>query len=338
MPRKRGPWYRKARGMFYGSIDGKQTPLGVTDPAALAAAWEVYNRLIGKPVDEGPPPVVVTCAAAVAAFLEDRAPEVKPGTVADYACTLKPFVARFGTIPVGRVEVAKIEADAAARGWSDTYRANYLCTVQQCLKVAGRLVKFRKPERESRGAESVIPEAVHNKVLLVAVGDWRAIIRFLWLTGCRPSEASGLTADAVDWPSGVVRIRDHKTRRHGKQRQLFLCPEGLAVLAAQREKHGDTGLLFRGKSGRRFSQQAFVMKFQRLSERVGHKLTSYGYRHSYATRALVAGTPDATVAALLGHSGTTMLHTHYSHLCSQARHLRDVAARLNTKPPEAQAG
>jgi integrase len=54
--------------------------------------------------------------------------------------------------------------------------------------------------------------------------------------------------------------------------------------------------------------------------------TAYGYRHTYATSALAKGVPDATVAALLGHSSTAMLHRHYSHLTSQAKVLRNAAA------------
>jgi integrase len=42
--------------------------------------------------------------------------------------------------------------------------------------------------------------------------------------------------------------------------------------------------------------------------------TAYGFRHSFATDALSNGVPEAHVAALLGHSSTTMLHRHYSHV------------------------
>lgn len=49
---------------------------------------------------------------------------------------------------------------------------------------------------------------------------------------------------------------------------------------------------------------------------------------AFATDALSKGVPDATVAALLGHSGTAMLHKHYSHLTSQATVLRDALSKL----------
>ena len=55
---------------------------------------------------------------------------------------------------------------------------------------------------------------------------------------------------------------------------------------------------------------------------------AYGMRHSFATDALTNGVPDATVAALLGHTNTGMLHKHYSHLTAQAGVLRNAASMV----------
>lgn len=54
----------------------------------------------------------------------------------------------------------------------------------------------------------------------------------------------------------------------------------------------------------------------------------YGYRHTFATDALVSGVPDATVVTLLGHTSTTMLFKQYSHLTSRADVLRRTAATV----------
>lgn len=51
-------------------------------------------------------------------------------------------------------------------------------------------------------------------------------------------------------------------------------------------------------------------------------------RHTFATDAPTNGVPDAQVAALLGHSGTAMLHRHYAHLGAKAKSLRDVLDRI----------
>jgi integrase len=66
----------------------------------------------------------------------------------------------------------------------------------------------------------------------------------------------------------------------------------------------------------------------RLSEKIGHRVTAYGYRHTYATRALAMGLPDTHVAALLGHGSTRMIHAHYAHLNANARLLKEAAAKV----------
>jgi hypothetical protein len=48
---------------------------------------------------------------------------------------------------------------------------------------------------------AVIPQEVHERILCVATGDFRQV-----LTGCRPQEAAGITADLVDWSAGVVKL------------------------------------------------------------------------------------------------------------------------------------
>ncbi len=40
------------------------------------------------------------------------------------------------------------------------------------------------------------------------------------------------------------------------------------------------------------------------------------------------GVPDAQVAALMGHSGTAMLHKHYVHLGARAKALREALSKV----------
>jgi integrase len=163
---------------------------------------------------------------------------------------------------------------------------------------------------------------------LICIGDWRAVIHFLWLTGARPGEASKITAEMVDWSAGVVKLKEHKTKHKGKQRMIYLSPDAIELLKSQRDKH-KSGYLFRGKKNKPFSMIAFVNKFQRISSRLGTRVTAYGLRHSFATRALERGIPEAQVAAMLGHAGTNMLFKHYSHLTSNARLLREQIAKVS---------
>lgn len=294
-------------------------------PAALAAFQAFLRLSAAKPADSP------TAAEAVVRFLADcEARGLEPVTVRGYRTYLKPFLTVFGSDPVGTLTPVRIEASARRPTWNDTTRNIYLATVDACLKYAGVTLKIRRPPKRSRGAEAVIPAEVYQKLLLVCVGDWRQVIRFLWHTGCRPSEASAVRAEFVDLEAGVVRLPKHKTAHKGKQRLVVLDETAAAVLREQLAKHR-SGPLFRGKGGKPFSRAAFTMKFTRLTERVGHHVTSYGFRHSFATRALAAGESDAVVAALLGHGSTAMIHKNYSHLSENARVMKEAIDRISRR-------
>lgn len=313
--------------MWYASISGRQVPLNVTDPKAEAAAWAAYNAVLAS---QQPPEAqrAASISGLVAAYLNAAEGRVKSHTLKVYRWYLSQFLARFGTEHPGSVAPERIEADARRSNWTNTTRNNYLCTVESCLRWAGLKLRLRKPPKASAGAGSVIPEETYRRMQLYCRGDWAAIIRWLWETGARPSEARSLTVEMVDWEAKVVRLKDHKTAARGGDRLIYLSQAAFEVLTWQRERW-KSGLLFRSPQTKgAFTRQAFVMKFNRLSEMVGRRVTAYGLRHTYATRALQAGESDTVVAALLGHRGTAMIHKHYSHVSEMGRALGDAAQRI----------
>jgi integrase len=344
MPRKAKPWYRASRAQWYGYLEGKQVPLGISDPGDEAAALAVLRQLLSKAreTSESAPPWADRVAAFVAA---KEARDLAPKTVADYRRHLAFWLAHFGTHSASdlfspararrpNADPSDLlseptEASANVATWGENTRRNYLAAVETFLRWCGYRVILEKPGRESAGAGMVISEAVYNQSLGAATGDLRPLLVFLWNTGCRPSEASSLTAADVDWDSGTVTKRKHKTRRgsKGKPRVIYLSPAALDVLSAQREKY-PTGLLFPNRKGTLWRDKALTQAVWRVAQKIGHRVTAYGCRHSYATRALEKGLPDTHVAALLGHGSTRMIHKHYSHLSENARLLKDAAAKV----------
>jgi integrase len=147
-------------------------------------------------------------------------------------------------------------------------------------------------------------------------------------TGGRPSELARLTAADVDLPNAVAVLTDHKTAQStGRPRLIMLTPAAVDVLRHQVARY-PVGPLLRNEADRPWAKDALGHAMRRLCRRAGVKAIAYGYRHTFATDALVKGLPDATVAALLGHTSTTMLHKHYSHLTSQAQVLRDALGKV----------
>jgi integrase len=62
---------------------------------------------------------------------------------------------------------------------------------------------------------------------------------------------------------------------------------------------------------------------------------AYTYRSSFATDALEARVPEASVAALLGHTSTATLHRFYNRLSARVGHLKDAAATATRPQPSA---
>jgi integrase len=137
-----------------------------------------------------------------------------------------------------------------------------------------------------------------------------------------------LRADDIDLTQGDAVLTEHKMAHLGKVRVLFLSAEAVAVLR-ERLAHRPAGLLFPGEDGKRMTPQAVGCRLRRLCVKAGVKhCIAYGFRHAFATDALANGVPDAQVAALMGHSGTAMLHKRYAHLGARAKALREALGKV----------
>jgi integrase len=333
--------------MWFATLVGQQIPLGITDPDARPAAEEAYRRLVASLSDAVVrtvlPPGPRSVREAVTEFLavaEQKlaAGRLTPNTVAGYRLALTPLVTAFGSRPVGTLTPTEIEEWADRPDWSASTRNTYLGTVQSLLRWCRVPLRLRRPPRESRGADTVLSDDQFARVLAEVrrhrgfPGDLGELLQVLRATGARPGEISGLTTESVDWSNACTRLRQHKTKRMtGRDRVIHFNTAAMAVLTAQREQYG-SGLLFRTRAGGRYTPAAIVRRLGQVSRRVGFRVIAYGLgRHSFATRALAAGVPDAVVAELLGHRGTTMLHHHYQHLGDQARILKEAAEKVSAR-------
>lgn len=284
------------------------------------------------------PAPTATVAAVLDGYLGDlTARGAKPNTARVTAGFFTPFRRGFGGRPAAGVRPHDVEAFARRPAWSAATQNAALTAIVSAFRWAARaglipanpLDGVRKPPKRSRGADAVISPDDFAKLCDAAPAAFRPFLRGLWLTGARPGELARLTAADVDFTAGVAVLAEHKAAGvTGRPRLIFLSPDALGLLRRQADLH-PAGPLFRNRAGNPWSAAVLAKAVRRVRERAGvPRATAYGFRHTYATAALCRGLPDATVAALLGHSGTAMLHRHYSHLTSQARHMRDAAGQV----------
>jgi integrase/recombinase XerC len=144
----------------------------------------------------------------------------------------------------------------------------------------------------------------------------RLAMELLYGAGLRVSELAGLTYDALDEESAVVRVR-------GKGNKERLCPIGrvaLAVLRHFRDHHarpaGPNQPILVNRDGTRMPVRAVQLMLKRYLTLAGLPLdlTPHKLRHSYATHLLNAGADLRLVQELLGHAQltTTQVYTHVS--------------------------
>lgn len=364
MPRPRaGPWYRRGRDMWYWTHGKEQIPLGVRgedNGAEARRVWEsltITSESVELPCQNVLPPCdqsqtvtnghkrshPITVAQAVAAYLAAAGERVRrgrlsPACLVNYRLTGGHLTAAFGSRPLASLTAGDLEDWADRPGWSQSTRSGHLGTVLAVLKANGITLPVRRPPKESRGADTCLTDEQFAAVLANACrgnykGDLRALLRLLRETGARPGEVAPLTAGDVDWELAQVRREKHKTRRHtGRARLVVFNTAAMAILTAQREKYGGAGLLFRTRTGRAYGASSIVRQCGRISKRCGFRVIAYGLgRHSFCNRALEAGIPDVVVAGLMGHTGTAMIHKHYSHVSQNARVLKAAAEKISGK-------
>lgn len=354
MARCARPWFRKDRGMFHVQINGKQYPLHVTDPTDASGADDAYRKLLDRlaahptQTQRQPDANPTTVSEAVAAFLARADSRVARGkiearSVRNYRIFLKHLEKEFGGKPLHSLTADDLEIWAAKPHWSNSYQHDALGCVGSLLK-ANKIVldpPIQRPPTESRGAETCLTDDQFQLVLDhlylkggKSRGDLVELVCLLRECGRRPSEVSSLTVDRIDWILGCTILKKHKTKKKtGKNQTLFFNSAAMRILEGQRAKYG-TGLLFRTRGGRKaYGPNVIVKQLLKVSERVGFRVIAYGLgRHSFATRALIAGISDVVVAALIG-TGVGMIERHYGHVGDEAKVLKDAAEKASTKRP-----
>lgn len=151
----------------------------------------------------------------------------------------------------------------------------------------------------------------------------RALLEFMYATGCRVSEAVGADLADIDLDRRVARL----TGKGSKQRLVpigsYACEAMRAYLSSGREalvskarKNPELRAIFLNKRGRRLSRQS-VWEIVTTAGRRAHidrPLHPHTLRHSFATHLIQGGADVRTVQELLGHASvtTTQIYTHVS--------------------------
>ena len=147
-----------------------------------------------------------------------------------------------------------------------------------------------------------------------AVRD-RALLGFFYSTGCRVSEVTGLTLDAMNLGRGTCRVLG----KGDKERIVFLgkdVKDQLAAYLALRAARvkDDHRYVFISQSGRPLTNRGIRYIISEYSKKIGmqKKVSPHTFRHTFATHLVEEGADIRIVQEMLGHSSisTTGVYTH----------------------------
>ncbi len=155
----------------------------------------------------------------------------------------------------------------------------------------------------------------------------RAVLEFLYATGCRVSELCGVDLHDVDLDTRTVLV----TGKGSKQRLVPLgsfaidaIESWLPVRLDTRKPGHDSGALFLSSRGNRLNRQSVWRIVRTHGTRAGvpeARLSPHVFRHSAATHMVEGGADLRTVQEILGHASlsTTQIYTKVS-----PEHLREI--------------
>ncbi|MDR1748304.1 MAG: tyrosine-type recombinase/integrase [Spirochaetaceae bacterium] len=145
----------------------------------------------------------------------------------------------------------------------------------------------------------------------------RALFEVLYSSGCRVSEAAGLTLESLSRDLSGAGV----TGKGGKFRRIFFSGDAEAALRAYlplRKLHipaeRDVRNLFVSRRGAPLSVRGIQYIVERYAGRTaeGKPLSPHAFRHTFATSLVANGADVRVVQELLGHSSisTTQRYTH----------------------------
>ncbi|MBX3437014.1 MAG: tyrosine-type recombinase/integrase, partial [Planctomycetaceae bacterium] len=269
MARRPKPWFRKARGAWFVTLDGVQHNLGPEKKAAFDRFYELMRQPQTRTVSSQ------SLVAVVDAFLDWVQRNRSPDTYEWYRYRLERFCQRYPDLKLDGLKPFHVQQ------WVDGYpdlsrtsRRNYLRTVKRCCKWAvqqGYLPASPVEHLEMPGGdrrESIVTADEYQRLLSLARDEaFRDLIVVTWETGCRPQELLRVEARHVDLPNQRWVFPKSEAKGRRQPRVVYLPPPAVEI-TERRLAEFPSGPLFRNSAGKPWTPDAVNCAFDRLRVRI----------------------------------------------------------------------
>jgi integrase len=160
-----------------------------------------------------------------------------------------------------------------------------------------------------------------KRLINACAGEFRRLVQGALATGARYGELSRLEVQDFNPDAGTLTVRRSKS---GKPRYIVLADEGAAVFTAWCAGRAGGELIFRTDQSGPWTRslQAEPMREACTRAKIQPAISFHSLRHTWASLAVMNGTPLMVVAQNLGHADVRMVTQHYAHL--SPGHVRDA--------------
>jgi len=196
-----------------------------------------------------------------------------------------------------------------------------------------RRVKPFKGVDKSRARYLSIAEA--KRLINVCETDFRALVQGALVTGARYGQLRKAVVANFNPDAGTLRTSTRKGDGTEKEHYITLNKEGVAFFRQMCAGRTGSELIFIKDDGSAWqkSQQDRRMEEACKQAKITPPLGFHQLRHTWASHAVMNGTPLLVVAKNLGHADTRMVEKHYGHLAPSfvADAIRAGAPTFNIK-------
>jgi integrase len=159
-----------------------------------------------------------------------------------------------------------------------------------------------------------------RRLINACQGEFRRLVQGALATGMRYSELARLTV--ADFNPEVGSLLVHRSKS-GKPRHVILSDEATVLFTSWCAGHPGSDLIFRTDRGTPWTLALQFKRMRAACQRAAITGVSFhNLRHTWASLAVMNGTPLMIVARNLGHADTRMCEAHYAHL--SPGHVRDA--------------